>query len=154
MKYLALTDGWQFNRLLKTKPQTATNGQSRILERVHQIFPLTLFPDELIVEELRVVWIRRRGPWTSEIVSIMATDIACVYAARGLIFGSLHIKNVTGGPEICLGSLLGKDAYKTRNLIEGIALASREGLQLERTANLEKERNAILRVGQVRSSFI
>ena len=154
MKYLALTDGWQFDRLIKTKSQTAANGQSRILERVHQIFPMTLFPDELIVEELRVVWIRRRGPWTSELVSIMATDIACVYATRGLIFGSLHIKNITGGPEICLDSLLGRDAYKIRNLVEGIALASREGLQLERTVNLDKERNEILRVGQVRSSFV
>lgn len=154
MKFLTQTDGWRFDRLMKPKPTLGQNGQSRVLERFRQIFPLALFQDELIVEELRVIWIKKKGPWTSEVISIMATDIACVYSSRGPLFGNVEIQSVTGGPEICVDKLLGKDAYRIRDLVEGIALASREGLKIEREDNLEEEKRKILRAGQIRTSTI
>ena len=93
MNYPALSDMWRLDRALKLKStngntQIVPNSQSRILARTRQVFPLTLFPDEIIVEELRIVWLRKNGPWSYEVVSIMATDIASVNAASGPFFGA------------------------------------------------------------------
>ena len=87
-------------------------GKSRILFRTRQVFPIILFPSELIIEELRVVCLKQLGPWAQEILSIMATDIASVNAASGLFFGHIHVKSLTGGPEILVDSLPRRDVYR------------------------------------------
>ncbi len=148
MKSLAQSDLWRFDQVVKSKP-TISNGNSRVLGRFRQIFPLTLFPDQLIVEELRIVWVRRNGPWANEVISIMATDIACVNAASGPFIGHVHIKSLTGGPEISVDNLTRQNVYKIRSLVEGIALASREGLQIE-TDDLETERQNLYEAGSIR----
>lgn len=148
MKYLALSDPWRLNTLIKGKPLTV-NGQSRILDRFRQVFPLTLFPGELIIEELRIIYLKRNGPWTSEVISIMATDIACVNASSGPFFGRVHIQSLTGGPEIMVESLLRKNVFQIRSYVEGIALASREGLKVE-TESLEQKRQNFLTAGAVK----
>ena len=150
MKYPALSDIWRLDFVSrpKTVTQHAHNGQSRVLARVRQIFPLTLFTDELIVEELRIIWFRRKGPWSNEVISIMATDIACVNASSGPFFGEIHIKSLTGGPEIMVDNLLRRDVYKIRSLVEGIALSAREGLTIEDTS-LDAEKQNLLRAGNI-----
>lgn len=152
MQYLSQSDLWKLDKIMKAKPVTF-DGKSRTLGRFRQIFPLTLFPDELIIEELRVVWVKKTGPWMSEIVSIMATDIACVNASRGLLVGQIHIQSLTGGPEISIDNIYGSHAYRARNLIEGIALAVREGLKIKRE-DLEDEKASLLRAGEVKTSLI
>ncbi|MBI2012375.1 hypothetical protein HYW39_01110 [Candidatus Curtissbacteria bacterium] len=147
MKALAQSDLWRFEQVTKTKP-IISNGTSRVLGRFRQIFPLSLFPGQVIVEELRIVWVQRSGPWTNNVISIMATDIASVNASCGPFFGHIHIKSLTGGPEILVESLLRRDVYKIRSLVEGIALISREGLRIE-TDNLEAERENLLRAGSI-----
>src|SRR3990172_8815176 len=147
MNYPALSDMWRLDRSLKLK-NTAKNGQivpnsqSRILARARQIFPLTLFPDEIIVEELRIIWFRKQGPWSYEVVSIMATDIACVNAASGPFFGHIHVQSLTGGPEITVDNLSRKNVYTIRSLVEGIAMSAREGLTVE-NANLESHKRIL-----------
>ena len=148
MKYLAQSDLWRLEWVTKPKPVIGQNGMSRVLGRFRQIFPLTLFPDELIIEELRIVWVKRSGPWTNEVISIMATDIACVNAAGGLFFGYVHVGSLTGGPQILVDNLLRRHVFKIRSLVEGIALASREGLKIE-NSDLEAERQDLLRAGNV-----
>ncbi len=153
MNYLALSDSWRLDRATRLKNGTGKaeitpNSQSRILARSRQIFPLRLFPDEIIVEELRIVWFKRFGPWSYEIVSIMATDIACVNAASGPFFGHIHVQSLTGGPQICVELLPRKDVYKIRSLVEGIAMSAREGLNVEK-ANIEMERRNLMQAGQI-----
>lgn len=147
MKTLAQSDLWRFEQVTKRKP-VVSNGTSRMLGRFRQIFPLSLFPGQLVVEELRIVWVKRNGPWANDVISIMATDIASVNASCGPFFGHIHIKSLTGGPEIIVENLARKNVYKIRSLVEGIALASREGLRIE-TDNLEAERENLLRAGSI-----
>ena len=153
MNYLALSDIWRLDRALKLKStngntQIVPNSQSRILARTRQVFPLTLFPDEIIVEELRIVWLRKNGPWSYEVVSIMATDIASVNAASGPFFGHIHVQSLTGGPEILVDNLSRKNVYTIRSLVEGIAMSAREGLAVE-NANIESERRNLMQAGQI-----
>lgn len=147
MKTLAQSDLWRFDQVTKRKP-VVSNGTSRVLGRFRQIFPLSLLPGQIIVEELRIVWFQRTGPWSNAVISIMATDIASVNASCGPFFGHIHIKSLTGGPEIMVDNLTKGNVYKIRSLVEGVALASREGLSIE-TDNIEAERENLLQAGSV-----
>lgn len=147
MEYPALSDLWKIKTLSQSK-KVLSGGRSRVLFRAKQVFPITLFPDELRVEELRIVWLRQKGFWTSEVVSIMATDIASVNASNGPLFGHVHVQSLTGGPEIMVDSLLRKDVYAIRSLVEGIALSAREGRSIQ-TDNLEAEKQSLYQAGRV-----
>ena len=150
MKYTAQSDLWRLDHVVRAKPVFGVNnGQSRVLGRFRQIFPLTLFPDEIIIEELRIVHVQNNGPWSNYINSIMATDIACVNASSGPFFGHVHIQSLTGGPQIMVDSLTRAAVFKIRSLVEGIALASREGLLINQR-NLEEERASLLAAGEVK----
>ena len=148
MKYPAQSDLWRLDYVTKARPIANSDGQSRVLGRFRQIFVFTLFPDDLLVEELRIVWVNRMGPWANKVVSIMATDIACVYASAGPFFGHVHIQSLTGGPEIFVDNLLKKDVLKIRSLVEGIALSAREGLKIN-GGNLEMERQNLMEAGAI-----
>lgn len=152
MRYLTQSDLWRLDHTVRAKSITG-NGQSRVLGRVMQIFPITLFPDELIIEELRVIWVKKNGPWMNEVVSIMATDIACVNASSGPFFGHVNVKSLTGGPEIQVDKLTRHDVFKVRSLVEGIALSTREGLKIAQD-NLEDERQSLLRAGEIKTNLI
>ena len=151
MRYPALSDMWRLDMALrpKTNGKTVTEGgQSRILYSARQIIPLTLFPDQITVEELRIVWLRKMGPWMNEVVSIMATDIASVNCSTGLFFGYIHVQSLTGGPEILVDNLHKKDVLEIRSLVEGIAMSAREGLKVN-GENLEAEKQSLIQAGTV-----
>lgn len=148
MNYLAQSDIWQTDKASGVNTLSEKKPVSRILAKFHQVFPFALFPDDLIVEELRIVWIRRSGPWMDEVISIMATDIACVDASAGPFFGHVHIKNLTGGPEIAVDDLFRGSVYKIRSLVEGIALSARAGLKV-RSNDIEEEKDDLMNAGNV-----
>lgn len=150
MKYTAQSDLWRLDHVARAKPVFgANNGQSRVLGRFRQIFPLTLFPDEIIIEELRIIHVQNNGPRSCYINSIMATDIACVNASAGPFFGHVHVQSLTGGPQIMVDNLTRAAVFKIRSLVEGIALASREGLLINQR-NLQEERESLLAAGEVK----
>ena len=151
MRYPALSDMWRLDMALRPKTNgkaITEGGQSRILYSARQIIPLTLFPDQITVEELRIVWLRKMGPWMNEVVSIMATDIASVNCSTGLFFGFIHVQSLTGGPEILVDNLLKKDVLVIRSLVEGIAMSAREGLKVN-GENLEAEKQSLIQAGTV-----
>lgn len=146
MNYQAQSDIWRLEQITKARPIMNQNGKSRVLGRFHQVFPLAIFPDELTIEELRIVHFKRNGPWTNEVISIMATDIACVSASCGPFFGHIHIQSLTGGPNITIMHLFRNDVLRIRSLVEGIALTLREGLKIDQ-GELATKRAELLRAG-------
>lgn len=128
MRYLSQSNLWRLENLARVKSAPGGNGHSKVLGRFRQIFPLTLFPGELIIEDKRIIWMKRNGPWAEQVTSIMATDIAAVNVSCGPIFAHIHIQSLTGGPEIFVDNLGRENALRIRNLVENIALVSREGL--------------------------
>lgn len=148
MNYLAQSNIWQLDQALRIGQLARPTNESRVLAKFKQIFPLALFPDDLIIEELRIVWVHKEGPWADEIISIMATDIASIDASAGPFFGNVHIKNLTGGPEIMVDNLLRRDVYKIRCLVEGISLSSRVGLKVD-CEDLETKRELLAKAGSV-----
>ncbi len=79
----------------------------------------------------------------------MATDIASIDASAGPFFGRIHIKNLTGGPEIMIDNLLRKDVYRIRCLVEGVSLSARAGLKVD-DEDLDMKREFLARAGSVR----
>ena len=151
MNYPAQSNLWRLDTAIRPKTNGKTliaNGEARTLARASQVFPLSFFPDQIIVEEMRIVWIKKMGPWSEEIISIMATDIASVNCASGLLFGFIHIQSLTGGPQILVDNLPKRDVYKIMGLIEAIAMTAREGLIVE-GSNFEEKRGNLLAAGQV-----
>lgn len=153
MNYLAQSNLW---RLEAAKPRqnangtiaAGSNGKSRIMHRATQVFPFTLFPSQLVVEEHRIIWLKKLGPWMEEVISIMATDIASVNCTSGLLFGNVHVQSLTGGPEILIDNLPKKDVYKIMSLVEGIAMSAREGVKIE-GQNLQEQKENLLAVGKI-----
>lgn len=123
-------------------------NQARCLGRFKQIFPLTLFPDELIIEEHRVVLVINRGPWIQELLTTMATDIASVDSSTGPLFGHIHIKSLTGGPDIFLDRMTRGDVLKARYMVEGVILLSRRGETMKYT-DLDEGRSMIISKGKI-----
>ncbi|MDP2632789.1 MAG: hypothetical protein Q8P25_03640 [Candidatus Curtissbacteria bacterium] len=146
MRYLAQSNIWRLEQAQNAKP-SSTNGKSQVLGKFRQIFPLTLFPDELVVENLRIVHIINNGFWMKTVNSIMATDIACIVGSVGPFFGHIHIKSLTGGPEILVDNLSRSNVSLARSLIEKIALLSRQGIQF--AANNQEEQRAKLHFGNL-----
>lgn len=149
MNYVAQSDIWQLDQALRIGQLARQTSESRVLARFKQVFPLALFPDDLILEELRIVWVHKYGPWTDEVISIMATDIASIDASSGPLFGHIHIKSLTGGPEIFMDNLYRGDVYKIRCLVEGISLSSRVGLKVD-GEDLETKRESLAKAGLVK----
>lgn len=148
MQYLAQTDMWQLDRAVSRQPMSRVLP-SRILAKFSQVFPLKLIPDDVIIEELRIVWVKRDGIWSDEIISIMATDIACVDATAGPFFGHIHIRSLTGGQEIVVDRLHRADAFQIRSLVEAIAISARSGIQLE-NEDLQDEKAKLIEMGRVK----
>lgn len=123
--------------------------QSRVLGRFRSMFPFMLFPDELIVEEKRVIWRNWMGPGYTRVISIMATDISNVQASHGPFFGHLHVGSLVGGPEILIERLSRKDCVRARALVEGIILAARERAEVKK-GKVEKEKEDLSRLGEVK----
>ncbi len=148
MNYPALSNIWEVDQALKGYPTVKIGTKSRELARFRQVFLLALFRDQIVIEEHRVVLIQNNGPWTDQVITIMATDIASVNASTSPFFGQVHVKSLTGGPEIFIDRLFKHHAYKIRGLVEGIVLASRGGLEIN-AENLEVEKESLLRAGEV-----
>jgi hypothetical protein len=121
----------------------------QVLGRFKSVFPFQFFPDELIVEEKRVIWKDWMGPGMCKAISIMATDISNVQASHGPLLGHIHVGSLVGGPEILVEHLWRKDAIKARALIEGIILVARER-EAVRKREIEKEKEELTRLGEVK----
>lgn len=140
MRYHAQTTPWRLDMALNSSSIRKVQN-SRVIGKFRQIFPFTLFPDELIIEDLRIIKVDNKGPWVDEILSIMATDIASVNSSTGPFLGHIHIVSLTGGPEIYVDKLLRSDVYRIRSMIEGLALASRENMRRNQPGSLPPVQN-------------
>jgi len=78
----------------------------------------------------------------------MATDIASIDSSTGPIMGHIHVRSLTGGPEIVLDKLPKNDVLKARFLIEGVVINSRRGEIIEKP-NLEVERSYLINKGRI-----
>jgi hypothetical protein len=121
-------------------PHVEPQEGSAVLARFKAIFPFQLFPDELVVEEKRVVWIHRFGPRMCEVVTLLPEDINRVEASAGPFFGHLRISIPRHDVDITIERLSRRDAFFSRDLIDGLAEAAKQHLRIEGETAEEKVR--------------
>jgi hypothetical protein len=119
-------------------PHVESQPGSAVLAEFKSIFPFELFPDELIVEEKRIIWIHRFGPKMCEVVTLLPEDINRVEASTGPFFGHIHISIPRHDIEVLIERLSRKEALRSRDLIDGLATAARQSLRIEGSTKEEK----------------
>ena len=128
----------QFTHDKNAHPHVESKAGSPVLARFKSVFPFDLFPDELIVEEKRIIWITLFGPGMCEVITLAPVDINRIEASAGPIFGHLHIAIPRHDIEIIVERLKRKEAFRARDLIEGLMDAAREGVKIEGDTPEEK----------------
>ena len=126
-----------FSSTARQRLHQITNSSNDILARVSTVFPITLFPDTVIVDRTQVTITHRTFIMTGGVISIRIEDILSVTAEVGLLFGSLKIVTRyfdTNVPHE-VRQLWRDDALRLKALIHGLVVASKRGID---TATLGK----------------
>ena len=103
--------------------QTISNlikKSNRCIIRISSLFPWTLFPNTIEVEESRVTFIFRQL-WASQSNSVNIKDISNVFIQSSPFFATLQIVSRTFVEnDITIGHLETKKAHRVQMIIEGL----------------------------------
>jgi hypothetical protein len=105
----------------------------QVLASARTVFPLTLFPDSIIVDRTKVSIIKRDFFWTSNVISFQVEDLLNVSCAVGPIFGSLTIASrvMSTVDHFNVNYLWRGDAIFLKNLIQGHIIAKNNKLEID-----------------------
>jgi|GEM_PF-6805762 len=97
--------------------------------RVKSVFPFDFFPDELVVEEARIVFRKRLGPFTKRVYSMLIKDISQSRLTTSLLFGRIMIQDIFGENEITIDYLWKKKAYLVKGILDRLQARERRRVQ-------------------------
>lgn len=109
-----------------------------VLVSARTVFPITLFPHDIILDRTKITIIKRDFFWSSRVISIQIQDILNVSANIGPIFGSLTIASrvMNSIDHFEVNFLWRNDAIHIKQMIQGYAIAKHSNLD---TDHLSKE---------------
>jgi hypothetical protein len=109
-----------------------------VLGSANTVFPITLFPDTIIVDRTKMSIIKRDFFWTSNTIGFQIEDILNVSCGIGPIFGSLTIASrvMSTIDHFQINYLWRSDAIFLKHLIQGHIIAKNNKLD---TDGLSKE---------------
>lgn len=109
-----------------------------VLMAANTVFPLTLFPDTVVVDRTKVTVTRRDFFWSSDVMSIRIEDVLNVSAGVGPFFGSLTIASrvMSTTDHFQINHFWRNDAIRLKHIIQGYVIAQHNNLD---TAHLSKQ---------------
>ncbi|HEU5121333.1 MAG TPA: hypothetical protein VFT59_00675, partial [Candidatus Saccharimonadales bacterium] len=126
-----------FSRRDKTLQQAnhlrkVVKESSQVLASARTVFPMTLFPDSVIVDRSKITIIKRDFFWTSRVVSIQIEDILNIEAGVGPFFGSLNIASrvMSSVDHFRIDYFWRNDAIFLKHLIQGYVIAKHNKIDL------------------------
>jgi hypothetical protein len=113
--------------------KTTVKKSHQVLANARTVFPLTLFPDSIIVDRTKVSIIKRDFFWTSNVISFQVEDLLNVSCAVGPIFGSLTVASrvMSTIDHFNINYLWRQDAIFLKNLIQGHIIAKNNKLETD-----------------------
>lgn len=123
----------------------ATKNLKKIVRQSHEVlasantvFPLTMFPDTVIVDRTKVTITRRNFFWSSDVMSIRIEDVLNVSASVGPLFGSLTVASrvMSTIDHFKINYFWRNDAMHLKHIIQGYVIAQHNNLE---TAHLSRE---------------
>jgi hypothetical protein len=111
----------------------AVQRSNQVLAAARTVFPVTLFPDSIIVDRTKVTIIKRDFFFTSNAISFQIEDILNVSCAVGPLFGSLTIASrvMSTIDHFNINYLWRHDALILKNLVQGQIIAKNNKLETE-----------------------
>lgn len=107
------------------------SGSVRVLLDIQSVFPFDFFPDDVIVDEVKVSVFTKFFFWSREVRSIEYKDIFNVVVQQGMFFAKLEIVDRYFSQQtIVVDFLKVKDAMKARRIIQGMIIAHKEDIEL------------------------
>lgn len=98
------------------------------LFRLKGIVPFDLFPDELIIEEKRIIIKRNFFPFISQILTIPIGKLSSFEVTHSIFFSSIYLKWGGVDSEATFQWLHHKDAQQAKEIMDGIRLRDNESL--------------------------
>lgn len=108
-----------------TELQQKVRRSHQVLAIVRTVFPLTLFPDSIVVDRTKVTIIHRTFFWSAETISFQIEDILNVSASVGPFFGSLTVVSrvMSTVDHFNVNYLWRRDAIALKHIIQGYIIA-------------------------------
>lgn len=127
------------NNSIVTELRKKVQRSHQVLAIVRAVFPLSLFPDSIVVDRTKVTIIHRTFFWSAETISFQIEDILNVSASVGPFFGSLTIASRVMSTEdhFRVDRLWRRDAIALKHIIQGYVIAKHSGMDTERLARNE-----------------
>ncbi len=131
------TDDAQRNRAQAVKEgevqvDTASEDLEKIIHQSHEVlaqastvFPVTLFPDTVVVDRTKVTIIKRDFFWSSDTMTFRIEDVLNAEVTVGPLFGSLIIASrvMSTTDHFRIDHFWRKDAIYLKRLIQGYVIA-------------------------------
>jgi hypothetical protein len=130
----------------KEKELEEADKLKKMVKRSHQVlastrtvFPLTLFPDSLVVDRSKISIIKRNFFWSSNVISFQVEDVLNVSSTVGPFFGSLTIASrvMSTVDHFTINYLWRNDAIFMKQLIQGHIIAKHNKLETDKLTRKE-----------------
>lgn len=110
-----------------------------VLASARTVFPVTLFPDSIVVDRTKVSITKRDFFWTSNVISFQIEDVLNVSCAVGPLFGSLTIASrvMSTIDHFQINYLWRSDAVFFKHLIQGHIIAKNNKLETDKLTRKE-----------------
>lgn len=98
---------------------------NEILAHATSVFPMTLFPDTIVLDRTKLTVIRRSFIFSEDVMSIRIEDILNVSATMGPIFGSITIATrvLSSDDHFTIRNFWREDALHLKHMIQGYVIA-------------------------------
>jgi hypothetical protein len=126
------------DELLETKKQeekleNLTENAQKLLFKCSSIFPFDLFPDELTIEPTQVNVCKKTFFLTNRLQSVPVKNISDVIVQTVPFFASIKVVDqFFVDNSFQLDFIKKEDAERARNIIQGLIIASKEGVDVAR----------------------
>lgn len=130
----------------KQKELDAAAKLKKTIKRYHQVlgaartvFPIKLFPDDIVVDRTKISIIKRDFFWTSNVISFRVEDVLNVSCSIGPLFGSLTIASrvMSSVDHFQINYLWRNDAIRMKHLIQGHIIAKQSNLETDKLTREE-----------------
>ncbi len=127
----------------------AASQVSAFLYKAKGTWPFDLIPDELVVEEKRLVIKRRYFPFFTVITTVPLSRVTVFELTQSIFFSGIRIKGSYGdGVDTVFQWLTHDSAQKLKSVVEGLRLKETESVEL-----LNQDRKSKVQALQLIGSF-
>lgn len=108
------------------------SNENEFLFKFKSVFPLDLFPDEVILDKLKISIIKRDFFFSKRIITFPMTGTIQVQMFRGPVMSRVTIDDTTTIHQepIPINNVWLDDALRFHNLVQGMVIGMRQGINL------------------------